>query len=249
MLPLQKEAAIEKKTNTCKVQHHPTYHWRWQIIQDNLESCIKMHHNKDGKEVTGKSQTGRGHWGRHLLQSQWTLNLKLTWVWQWCPISFKKSNGINTGLSKRDSTVRAQHHNSKFLWLICSSYIFFYNFFWLCFFNTHHTINAKRWCHLTKTVSSYALNCFTGMESARYKPHSSSHYYVIQQWTLSTKCQKTLLNWRQTSQGCLIPCDWLCVLNSRWLIVNSGTVWLKYSPFTLIQQKTTADKYWNNRTC
>ena len=125
MLPLQKEATIEKKTNTCKVQHHPTYHWRLQIIQDNLESCIKMHHNKDGKEVTGKSQIGRGHWGRHMLQSQWTLNLKLTWVWQWCPISFKTSNGINTGLSKRDSTVRAQHHNSEFLWLICSSYSFF----------------------------------------------------------------------------------------------------------------------------
>ena len=34
--------------------------------------------NTDGEEVTGKSWMGRGQW--HLLKSQQTLNLKLTWL-------------------------------------------------------------------------------------------------------------------------------------------------------------------------
>ena len=80
MLPLPTEATVEEKTNACTDQRHSTYHWKSQIIQENVDSHIKADHNQhrwwrgDRKIVNGKESLG--HW--HLLQSQRTLNLKLT---------------------------------------------------------------------------------------------------------------------------------------------------------------------------
>ena len=88
MLPLLTEGATEEKANACKNWHHPTdhYHWGPQIIQENIDLCIKTHIiNMDGKEETGKSwKWSLGQCHRYLLQSKWTLIQLWTWNWQGC---------------------------------------------------------------------------------------------------------------------------------------------------------------------
>ena len=60
--PLPTEATIVEKTNTCTDRRHSTYHLRPQIIEENLDSFVKTCHIIDGKEETGKSRMGGGHW-------------------------------------------------------------------------------------------------------------------------------------------------------------------------------------------
>ena len=62
MLPLLTKAAIEKM-NSCTDWCHTRYHWRPQITQEIwIHTSRHIIINTDGKEGTGKSWMGRGHW-------------------------------------------------------------------------------------------------------------------------------------------------------------------------------------------
>ena len=58
------------------------YHWRPHIIWENLDSHIKTHNQHrlwKGDRTISNGKGSLGHW--HLLQLQWTLNLKVKLTW------------------------------------------------------------------------------------------------------------------------------------------------------------------------
>ena len=64
------------ENNTFTDRRRPTYHWRPQIIQENLDSRFKTQHNEHirrrGREKISNGQGSLGHW--HLLQLPRSLN-------------------------------------------------------------------------------------------------------------------------------------------------------------------------------
>ena len=62
MLPLLTKATTNEKMNICMDWCCPTYHWSPQIIQENVDSCIKTHHTLHRWQRGGKKiWNGQGH--------------------------------------------------------------------------------------------------------------------------------------------------------------------------------------------
>ena len=79
MLPLPAKATTEDNRNTCTDQLHPTYHWRTQIIQENLDSCIRAQMAKKREEnLKWDREIGSLTFAIITMNFDWTLSLNLT---------------------------------------------------------------------------------------------------------------------------------------------------------------------------
>ena len=69
--PLLIEATNEEKRSICTDQHHATYHWKPQVVQENLDSCIKTHHDQHrwwkGDMKISNQKVPLGHWNKLVL--------------------------------------------------------------------------------------------------------------------------------------------------------------------------------------
>ena len=85
MLSVLTEATSEEKMNGCVDHHHCTC-WRWQIIQENLDLCLKTHNQERQQRGDQKISNGKGSLGHWCLLELW-LNFKLTWLLS-CGVEF-----------------------------------------------------------------------------------------------------------------------------------------------------------------
>ena len=96
MLPLAAEDTTEENRNTCMDQLHPTYHWRTQIIQENLDSCIKAQMAKKREEnLKWEREIGSLIYATIAMNFDWTLSLKLTRLLS-CDVQWVLSVGCHT---------------------------------------------------------------------------------------------------------------------------------------------------------
>ena len=81
MLPLPTRGYCWGKSNTYMGCRCSAYHWRPQIVEESLDSCIKTYHHQHrqggGERKICSGESSLGHW--HRLPLQWPFIQLWTW--------------------------------------------------------------------------------------------------------------------------------------------------------------------------